>query len=208
MSRIVISVLLLTAWAASAQTASLVWQPPSLDLPDTIPPATVSREMIATLRVAGMQIILEQTPLNDVQKRLGGVIGQHGEASNALQWLCYHGADAKGRWALWLESSEMGGGNVDGFSWRRIARNATLDRRCRERDVEVDLPVGLVMSMTETQVREVLGRPTAKYRNTLIFDHEHEVTLRNQPFTTSNNVYVTLRSGLVWTVQVRRTTSD
>jgi hypothetical protein len=128
MSRIVFALLLATA-AAFAQSDRIIWQPPTLHLPDTLPHATVPKEIITSLRVARMQVILEETPLKDVQKTLGGTIASRGDASEALQWLCFHGSDSKGRWALWLESSEMGGGHVDGFAWQRIAEKATLDRR-------------------------------------------------------------------------------
>lgn len=208
MGRILITVLLVTTSAALAQSAGVVWQPPTLDVPDTLPQATVSKEMITKLRLAGMEIILEVTPLNDVQKNLGGTIGSRGDASEALQWLCFHGSDAKGRWVLWLESSEMGGGAVDGFAWQRIAEQATPDPRCRTQDAEIDLPIRLALGFTELEVRRNLGAPTTKYRNTLIFDHEHEETVRNEPFTASNTVYVELRGGAVWTVQVWKDTSN
>ncbi len=207
MRGIVIAALLAITSAAFAQSAG-IWQPPTLDLPDRLPQATVSKEMITKLRVAEMQIILEETPLNDVQKNLGGVIGSRGDANEALQWLCFHGSDAKGRWVLWLESSEMGSGNVDGFAWQRMAEKATLDSRCLTQDVEIDLPVRLAIGLTESDVLGCLGTPTAKYRNTLIFDHEHQETVRNEPFTSSNTVYLELRSGVVWAVQVWKTTSN
>lgn len=201
MRRIIISILLSTA-AAFAQSERTVWQPPTLDLPDTLPRATVSKEMITELRVAKMQVILEETPLSDVQKNLGGTIGARGDASEALQWLCFHGSDAKGRWALWLESSEMGGGNVDGFAWQRIVEKTTLDRRCRTQAIEIQLPIPLAIGLRESGVRGILGAPTMEHRNTLVFENEHQEIIRNEPFTASNTVYVELRSGVVWSVQV------
>jgi hypothetical protein len=208
MSRIIVAVLFAATSAAFAQSARTIWQPPTLDLPDALPQPTISKEMITKLRVAKMQVILEETPLKDVQKSLGGTIGSRGDASEALQWLCFHGSDAKGRWALWLESSEMGGGTVDGFAWQRIAKEATLDRRCGTQDAEIDLPIRLAIGSTESEVRGNLGTPTAKHRNTLIFDHEHQETVRNEPFTASNTVYIELRGGVVWTVQVWKITSN
>jgi hypothetical protein len=207
MRRIVISILLTVA-AASAQSDRTIWQPPTLNLPDTLPPATVSKEMITKLRVAKMQVILEETPLSDVQKNLGGTIGASGDASEALEWLCFQGSDAKGRWALWLESDEMGGGNVDGFAWQRIAEKASLDPRCRTQAIEIELPIHLAIGLPESEVRGILGKPTAEHRNTLIFEHEHQETIRNEPFTASNTVYVQLGSGVVWSVQVWKTTSN
>jgi hypothetical protein len=172
--RPIVILILLTTAAAFAQSDRTIWQPPTLDLPDTLPRATVSKERITKLRVSKMQVILEETPLSDVQKNFGGTVGASGEASEALHWLCFHGSDAKGRWALWLESDEMGGDNVDGFAWQRIAENTTIDRRCRTQPIEIELPIQLAIGLTESEVRGILGTPTSEHRNTLVFDHEHQ----------------------------------
>jgi len=164
--------------------------------------------MITTLRIGKVPIILEETRLKDVEKNLGGTIGSRGDASEALQWLCFHGSDADGRWALWLETSEMGGGTVDGFALQRIPGKATVDRRCRTEGAQIDLHIRLRVGLTESEVRGILGAPTAKYGNTLVFHHEHEEQVRNEPFTASNTVYTVLRGGVVWAIQVWKTTSN
>jgi hypothetical protein len=135
MSRIVIAVFLAVASAALAQSTGIVWQPPKLDLPDSLPKASVRKEMITTLRIGKVH------------------------ASEALQRLCFHGSDADGRWALWLESSEMGGGTIDGFALQRIPSKATVDRRCRTEETQIDLPVHLGIGLTESEVRGILGTP-------------------------------------------------
>jgi hypothetical protein len=61
MSRIVIAVFLAVASAALAQSTGIVWQPPKLDLPDSLPKASVRKEMITTLRIGKVPIILEET---------------------------------------------------------------------------------------------------------------------------------------------------
>lgn len=209
MSRVIVILFLLIASAAAAQSsASIVWQPPTLDLPETSPKASIPKEMITTLRVGKLSITLEETPLRDVARHFGGTVGSRGDASEALQWLCLHGSDAGGRWALWLESSEMGGGTIDGFALQRISSKATVDQRCRTEAVQIDLPVRLRIGLKESEVRKILGAPTAKYRNTLIFDHEHEQKIGNEPFTASNSVYVVLSDDVVWGIQVWKTTSN
>jgi hypothetical protein len=102
----------------------------------------------------------------------------------------------------------MGGGTINGFAWQRIDEKATLDRRCRTRAVEIELPVQIAIGLTESEVLENLGTPTAKHRNTLVFDHEHQETVRSEPFTSENTVYVKLRGGVVWAVQVWKITSN
>src|SRR5438067_12141953 len=183
--RPVVILMLLTTTAAFVQSDRNIWQPPTLDVPHTLPNATVSKEMITKLRVSKMQVILEETPLSNVQKNFGGTIGARGDASEALQWLCFHGSDAKGRWALSLESEEMGRGNVDGFAWQRIAEKATIDHRCRTQPIEIELPIQLAIRLTESEVRGILGTPTSEHRNTVIFEYEHHETIRNEQFIAS-----------------------
>lgn len=193
------------------RNAPPIWEPPTLDFPETSPEPTIPKMMITSLRLANMKIILEETTLENVKTRLGGDAGHSGDASNAVEWLCFCGTDPDGRWALWLESSEMGGGRVDGFALQRRDADANVDRRCRmlrTEDGGFRLPIALRLGMTETQVRSLLGKPTLRYRNTVTFDHGHEEIIRNEPFTVSNGVSVGIRGGVVWAIQVWKDTSN
>ena len=193
------------------RNAPPIWEPPTLDFPETSPDPTIPKMMITSLRLANMKIILEETTLENVKTRLGGDAGHSGDASNAVEWLCFYGTDPDGRWALWLESSEMGGGRVDGFALQRLDDDANVDRRCRmlrTEDGGFRLPIALRLGMTETQVRSLLGKPTLRYRNTVTFDHGHEEIIRNEPFTVSNGVSVGIRGGVVWAIQVWKDTSN
>lgn len=190
---------------------SQIWQPPTMDFPDAGPEPTVPKMMITSLRLAKMEIILEETTLDTVKARFGGDMGQSGDASEALQWLCFYGTDPNGRWALWLESSEMGGGSVDGFALQRLDNDAKVDRRCRmlrKDEGGFGLPIPIRLGMTEMEVRNLLGEPTLRYRNTVMFDHGHQETIRNEPFTVSNTVAVAIRGGIVWAIQVWKGTSN
>lgn len=191
----------------------LVWHPPQVEFPDALPRPTVPKEMITTLRVAKVPVVLEKTELKDVQRRLpGGIIGQSGDASEAVAWLCFYGSDENGRWAFWLDSSEIGGLRwIDGFTLQRIGNNTRMDRRCRmirEDEGGIELPIALRLGQTEMQVRKILGRPTVKYRSTLIFDHQHEETVHNEHVTVSNLVAVSFRGGVVWSILVSRQSED
>lgn len=209
MSRVIVALILLAASVAAAQSsAGTVWQPPTFDLPETPPKASIPKEMITSLRIGKLSITLEETLLRDVARNLGGTIGSSGDAGDALHWLCLHGSDASGRWALWLESDEMGGGRIDGFALQRISSRVTVDPRCRAEEVQIDLPLRLRIGLKESEVRKILGSPTAKYRNTLIFDHEHEQMVRNEPFTVSNSVYVILNGDAARGIHVWKTTSN
>jgi hypothetical protein len=208
----------LFAYAAFAQVlpdsspSRRVWQPPTLQVPDALPRPTVPKEMVTTLRVAGMPIVLEKTGLAEVQNRFGGSIGRRGDASESLAWLCFQGADTDQRWALWLESGELGGLTViDGYAMQRLDPNAVVDQRCREIGKSaggIELPVAIRLGVTEMQVSKVLGKPTARYGNTLLFEHLHEETIHGEPYTVSNTVYITLRGGIVWGIQVWKDTAS
>jgi hypothetical protein len=100
---------LLQASAQSGQTPIAFWEPPAWDIPDNLK-ASAPKEMVSSLSVAGYEITLEETKMDDVQQRLGGEIGSKGDAGDALEWLCFHGEDGTGEWVLWLESGEIDGG--------------------------------------------------------------------------------------------------
>lgn len=200
----------LTSASASSDTDLVVWQPPSLQLPAARPSATVPKEMITTLRVAKARVFLEESYLREMQKLLGGAIGRRGDAGESLAWLCFAGGDASGRWALWLESSELGGDTGDGFAYARLDGNLRVDHRCGKlpgTNGGIVLPDGLGLDQSEAQVCKILGNPTIKYRDTVAFDHEREGTLNGQAFTADNDVDVVLRGGRVRIIQIWKQTS-
>ena len=94
---LVLAILFVSTCAAVAQNsgdsvgrnAPTIWEPPTLDFPDTAPEPTIPKLMISSLRLANMKIILEETELEDVETGLGGESGQSGDASNFVQWLCF-----------------------------------------------------------------------------------------------------------------------
>ncbi len=189
-----------------------LWPPILVEFPDTLPPPTVPKTMIATLRLGRMPIVLEKTELNDVQRRLGGKIRAAGDASEAIAWLAYCGNDSGGRWALSVDSGEIGGLRwIDGFTWERLDPDVRIAGRCRvvpEADGGVELPIALRLGMTDAQVRKILGGPTMRYHSTLIFDHEHTANIHNMPYSVSNTVAIALRDGVVRAIRVTKDTEN
>jgi hypothetical protein len=191
------------------EDAQLVWKPVSVLRLGVLPKATVPKPMITKLHVSDLTIVLEQTELEAVQAHFGGEIGSDGDASESLRWVCLYGGDAAGRWVLWLESGEIDGPNVGGSQWRRVRTTAQFDGRCQalpDGNSKVELPIELSLDATENKVLQVLGQPTVRKGNTLIYEHEHEETIHNEPYRSMNTVTVALRHGVVRAIQVTQTT--
>jgi hypothetical protein len=167
--------------------------------------------MIASLRVSDVTVLLEEdTKLEDVQARFAGKIGTQGDAGDSLSWLCLHGSDSTGPWVLWLESDEVDGPYVGGFQWRYVPRSAQFDRRCSALPgtTGVELPIDLRLGASEAGVIRTLGRPTSRRGDTLLYEHEHHELIRGEEFNSSNTVIVDVRRGVIWAIQVGKTTTN
>jgi hypothetical protein len=166
--------------------------------------------MIRRFRVSGLRIVLENTELTAVQKRFGGTIGHRGDADTSLSWLCLHGTGPQGGWILWLMSGEMDAGSVGGFRWQRVGRAAEVDTKCQTlpEGSSVELPVTLRLGSEEAGVLHIFGQPTKRFGNALFYLHEHEATIRNEPYTAMNTLVVLLRGGVVWAIEVWKSTTS
>jgi hypothetical protein len=222
MSQIVaVALLCLAVCPAFAQTTvrqptgdePTIWAPPILwKFNDrALPKATVPKEMIASLRVSGVTIPLEEeTELETMQSRFGGEIGSQGDAADSLGWLCLYGSDGIGPWVLWLESGEIDGPYIGGFQWRRVSHSSRFDERCSALPdtSEVRLPIGLGLGTSEAKVIRILGRPTSRRGDTLLYEHEHDELIRGEQFFSTNTVIVALRGGVVRAIQAVKTTTN
>jgi hypothetical protein len=187
---------------------TVLWQPTTIAGPQRLPPATVHEEMIGSLRVADVQVVLDETRWEDVQKRLGGTIGHSGDAGESLTWLCFHGSDAQGGWVFWLQGGEVNGDSVGGIQWLRMASGDQTDSRCRrlEQKRDVELPIRLRLGMTRAEVTATLGAPTVQQHDVLTYLYEHTETVGDTPFTASNTLEIVLRDGVVCAIEAWRTT--
>jgi hypothetical protein len=218
-SYIALALLAFTAFAQTVEQPTshisrIVWEPPDWDFPQNVK-ASVEKEMFSSIRVSNYEIVFEQTEMKQVQQRLGGQIGSRGDAGDALEWLCFDGVNEKGRWVSWLESEEINGGFVGSFQWRQLSKSDVLDPRCQallKADSVITLPLSsLTLGAAQSQVLKILGSPTAKNNQQLIYLHEEKVkskVARDDPFISSNIVIVRVRKGAVWAIQASKTTSD
>ncbi len=200
-----ISLLIILAFAQHLP----IWEPPTTpDSPVNRP--TVKHEILNRIQVSGLKIALENTQLSKVQKRLGGTIGHRGDASESLSWLCMHGNDQSGEWILWLMSGEIDGGTVGGFRWGRVTRGASVDGRCQTLRGEkvIDLPIKLELGIKEAEIVRLLGQPTQKLGDRLVYVHEHEEMRHNERYTATNALTLYLHEGVVWAIETWKSTTS
>lgn len=192
----------------SLACSQAVWEPPADLSVSGIHRPTVGRELVTAIRIAGIDVVLEETQLSDVRSRLGGTIGTRGDASEALAWLCLHGSDEGGRWAIWLEAGEIHGGAVGAFQLRRINAGEPIDTRCQAlgSDRRIDLPAGLRLGLAQTQAVKTLGAPTATAGDTSLYAHEHVETIGGETATASNTLTVRLRGSVIDAIDVWKMT--
>jgi hypothetical protein len=188
-----------------------IWEPPpTIDFPGSVK-ASIPNEMITSLRVGGKSIVLDETDLKEVQRDVRGPIGHRGDAGDSLHWLCLRGRDARDEWVLWLMSGEINGGSVGGFRWQRVEQTAQVDTRCQtlpDGRSGVEFPLAVRLGTSEGEILRILGRPSNRHGDTLLYLHEHEMTIKNQPFTAMNTVAVLLRKQAVWAIEAWKSTTD
>lgn len=201
--------LLLTSVVLAQTSARVLWEPPNWNFPQDVK-ATVPREMLSRLRVANVSISLEKTQLDSVEQLLGGTTGAKGDAGDAVTWLCFQGMDGGEQWILWLESGEIDGPSIGSFQWQRVASDAKIDRRCRALDgaATVRLALPIKLGMNEVDVLGILGKPSFRRGERLIYLHEHEDSINRVPYDSSNIVIVRLHAHEVCSIAVSKTTTS
>lgn len=188
-----------------------VWAPLHVPVFEEQAKSVKPKELVSALQINHRRIRLEQTTLTELGKQYRTEIGQQGDASEFLQWVCMTGTTDGQRWVLWLEGGEIDGGNVGGFQLRRIGGQVKLDTRCRT--IATPAPIStmpnmLTVGMTESEVVKILGTPTARKPNSLYYEHQRKTVIRSEPYDVVNNVTLVLQDGVVWAIQVWKTTSS
>ncbi len=153
------------------------WAPPPIPGEKIVAAATVKADLATELQIGSERIVLEETLLDSVKRRLNaGPIGEIGEAASHLTWLCLSGGSGQQQWMLWLESGEMGGGSVEGFHLLSVSPGTQVDHRCARAvpDVKVTVSEGLALDAADSTLRRALGEPSAAAGDTVIFLYVRE----------------------------------
>ena len=68
------------------------------------------------------------------------------------------------------------------------------------------MPLALRLGMREANVVAALGPPSKRNGDTVIYLHEHDLTIRSEPYTVSNDVIIRDRAGRIWAIEVTHST--
>jgi hypothetical protein len=201
--------LLLLISMACAQTSgrnAVIWEPPLLfTATDDVPKGTIPKDIVTKLRVSDKAIVLEETKVADIQAQFKTSIGNRGDAANFLEWVCFYGDN--NNWVLWLTSDEIDGGTVGGFQWQLLPAKARIDRRCRQLgDSAVTLPNGIRLGMPERELLRIMGQPAKRDGQRLMYVHEEEQVIRDEPYTETNVVVVKIHNMVVSAIAVSKST--
>lgn len=114
------------------------------------------------IRLGDLVVRLEQTRMTTVQRRLGGVVRDSGDAAGYRTWLCYEVQDPNGPVTVVVEGSEMGSGEwVTGFKLFRPPA-VDSDSGCTPLSLpmtDVVLDQRLHLGMTRTELEQRLRLP-------------------------------------------------
>jgi hypothetical protein len=126
-------------------------------------PLELNADPVRPLLMGALRITLDGTTLADARASIGTGVGQRqGSGTEALDWLCYTIADGAAAQRMWLTSSELSRGRIDGVIASDLAPGAAATAQCpdlpaRFRPVRFD--DGLWLGALSTELRRAVGVP-------------------------------------------------
>jgi hypothetical protein len=126
-------------------------------------PAAAAVDPVRPLLMGSLRVVLDATTLADVRAALGtGVLARQGRGTDELDWLCYTLTDAAPAQRLWLTSSELSRGRIDGVTAVDLPAGAAASIPCPEmpaRFKPVHFDDGLWLGTPSAELRRALGMP-------------------------------------------------
>ncbi len=158
---------LLAAFAAAAPAVAA-----AASAPGTAPPpwpvtqgspAAAAVDPTRPLLLGGLRVVLDSTAITNLRSSIGaGVITHQGNGTDSLDWLCYTVSDTAPAQRLWLASSELARGRVDGVTAIDLPAGTPATDACPELPAKfkpVRFEDGLWLGGLSTDVRKSLGMP-------------------------------------------------
>ncbi len=126
-------------------------------------PVPLAADPVRPLLLGALRVTLDGTTLAAARQAIGvGASQRQGSGTEALDWLCYTLADAAVPQRLWLTSSELSRGRIDGVIASELAPGSAPLPECpdlppRFRPVRFD--DGLWLGAPSSELRHALGIP-------------------------------------------------
>jgi hypothetical protein len=194
---------------AAAGAAGAPVPPPNR--PDAITAKPTLKAKPATrLALGRFQIELERTTLYDVVEAAKvGTIAHRGAAGTSTYWLCFTDTEARRHERLWLLSGEMGGPkrSITGVAAERVPEGTKASMDCPQLPPVMrpaSLDKGVWIGMTETALRQKLGKPSATNGEWLTFLYAGKTA----KFDAQSVLEVLARDGKVQALSVSNVTSN
>ncbi len=147
--------------AAFAQAGTL--PPPWPTFKDE--PLPLAADPVRPLLLGTLRVTLDGTTLSNARQAIGiGASQRQGSGTEALDWLCYTLTDpAAAPQRMWLTSSELSRGRIDGVIASDLAAGAVATPDCPElpaRFRPVRFDDGLWLGTPSSELRKALGMTT------------------------------------------------
>jgi hypothetical protein len=195
--------LALAACAAVPAARAQVVAPPPWPAADA--PASAAADPTHALLLGGVRLALDTTTIAGLRDALGaGRPVRHGSGTEALDWLCFTLPEAAPPQRLWMTSSELAGGRIDGVTAVELAPGTPAAEACpalppRLRPVRFE--DGLWLGTAAADLRKSLGLPARPGRSFATLYHGQSGDL-----DVVGSIALELRNGRVSSLHVAHST--
>lgn len=153
------------------------------------------------IRLGAKVIPLEKMKIQDLANQLKNPVGERGDASSSLHWVCLTAGEQR----FWFTSDEMGGGKINGVAATKVVAGEKVDPSCRNAgaaNATLKLPNGVAVGMDEAALRATMGK--ASYDRSGVVGWYFEKKLEEG--VTSAQLWVRIEGGKVSALAINMVT--
>ena len=126
-------------------------------------PATAAADPTRPLLMGALRVVLDSTAITNLRGAIGaGVVTHQGNGTDSLDWLCYTVSGPAPAQRVWLASSELARGRVDGVTAIDLPAGTPASDACPELPPKfrpVRFEDGLWLGALNAELRKSLGVP-------------------------------------------------